>query len=153
LETICLKCLAKEPHRRYETAAALAADLECFQRGEAISARRPGALERVYRWIRRRPAVSALIAATVLFTTIVVSDLAWVAVIQAHRRQTIEADLKEVRFEQEQGQWADAGVALDRAETRLPDGGNSDLRQRVTQARNELNLVIELDRIHLNRET
>src|SRR5262245_33996097 len=148
LETICLKCLAKEPNRRYASAAALAADLESFQRGEAIAARRPGAPERVYRLIRRRPAASALIAACVLFATIVIGDLAWIAVVQAHRQEAIEADLKEVKFEQQQGKWADAGVALDRAETRLPEGGNSDLRNRVAQARNDLKLVIELDRIH-----
>src|SRR5262249_61874763 len=59
LETICLKCLSKEPVRRYATAAALADDLERFQRGEAISARRPGSFERVGKWIGRRPTAAA----------------------------------------------------------------------------------------------
>src|SRR6516225_11905360 len=64
LETICLKCLSKEPVRRYATAAALADDLERFQRGEAISARRPGSFERVGKWIGRRPTGAALIGSS-----------------------------------------------------------------------------------------
>jgi serine/threonine-protein kinase len=73
LETICLKCLSKEPGRRYATAAALADDLERFQRGEAISARCPGSFERVGKWIGRRPMGAALIGSSVLFTTVMVA--------------------------------------------------------------------------------
>jgi tetratricopeptide (TPR) repeat protein len=61
LETICLKCLEKEPGRRYATALELAEDLRRHRSGEPILARPAGRWERLRKWARRRPSAAALI--------------------------------------------------------------------------------------------
>src|SRR5205807_4222731 len=74
LETVCLKCLEKDPARRYGSAEALAEDLERWLAGEPIRARPSTAWERTVKWAKRRPAVAALVvvsaaAALALFVT------------------------------------------------------------------------------------
>lgn len=66
LETICLKCLEKDPARRYASAEALAEDLRRFLAGEPISARRLSALGRALKWCRRKPALAALVLVSLL---------------------------------------------------------------------------------------
>ncbi|PYL68608.1 MAG: hypothetical protein DMF28_06220, partial [Verrucomicrobia bacterium] len=65
LSTICLKCLQKDSKRRYPSALALAEDLERWLRHEPIQARRTGIFTRGRKWVRRKPAVAALIASLV----------------------------------------------------------------------------------------
>jgi TolB-like protein/tetratricopeptide (TPR) repeat protein len=62
LATICLKCLDKNPHRRYSSALALAEDLERWLKHEPIKARRAGVLTRGTKWLQRNPTISAVVA-------------------------------------------------------------------------------------------
>lgn len=66
LETICLKCLDKDPARRYETAGALAEDLRRFLNDEPILARASGRLEKSWRWCRRNPSIAVSLASIML---------------------------------------------------------------------------------------
>jgi WD40 repeat protein len=90
LETVCLKCLQKEPERRYGSAEALADDLERWLHGEPIRARPGGSWERGWKWAKRRPAAAALLAVAVL------APLVLLGAGYLHNRQLAEA-LEETR--------------------------------------------------------
>jgi WD40 repeat protein len=95
LETVCLKCLEKEPGRRYAGAAALAEDLRRFQEGRPVVARPVGRLEQCRRWCMRNKAVAALAAGLVLALAagLVASSLfAWRAV-RGEEQARIQASL------------------------------------------------------------
>src|SRR5262249_21739321 len=77
LETICLKCLHKEPDKRYATAQALADDLGRFLDGRPILARPVSRAERLVRWCRRRPAVAASLAGMVLIAALGLAGVLW----------------------------------------------------------------------------
>lgn len=77
LETICLKCLAKQPQQRYPNGAALADDLDRFLSGDPIVARRVSATERIWRVCRRRPLVAGLIASLALALLMGISGIVW----------------------------------------------------------------------------
>jgi eukaryotic-like serine/threonine-protein kinase len=92
LETICLKCLRKEPQQRYASAQALAEDLERFLAGEPIEARPASAWERLVKWARRRPAVAALVVVSTAASLLLLIGLAvGLVLLDARQRQTEEA--------------------------------------------------------------
>jgi WD40 repeat protein len=103
LERVCLKCLEKDPGKRYRSALALAEDLERFQRGEPVRARALGRLARTWRWCRRNPVVAALLVA-VLLGAALATGFAVQAILQA-RELAIAA--------------READAARDRAEAQL----------------------------------
>jgi serine/threonine protein kinase len=77
IETVCLKCLEKEPERRYRSAEALAEDLERWLRGEPIQARPASVRERAFKWAQRHPLRAVGIAALALVTLIGFAGITW----------------------------------------------------------------------------
>jgi eukaryotic-like serine/threonine-protein kinase len=77
LETICLKCLEKEPGKRYPSAAALGEDLRRYLAGEPIVARPVTRSERAVKWARRKPAIAALLGLVALVTALGLGGVLW----------------------------------------------------------------------------
>ncbi|MCR9199889.1 MAG: serine/threonine-protein kinase [Planctomycetaceae bacterium] len=95
IETICLKCLEKTPSRRYESAAALTADLRHFLNDEPISARAVRTTEKGVRWLRKHPAVTATTFAAVVLFVVGLSAV----IHEANRANESEFDLRIQRDE------------------------------------------------------
>jgi eukaryotic-like serine/threonine-protein kinase len=97
LETICLKCLEKDPARRFGTAALLADDLRRFVEGHPILARPTPAWERAWKWGKRRPAIVALLAVIPLAITGIVLFVFWHNVSLRSRLAVALADERRAR--------------------------------------------------------
>jgi eukaryotic-like serine/threonine-protein kinase len=128
LETVCLKCLEKEPHRRYASALDLADDLRRFLNREPVRARPAATWERAWKWSRRRPAQAALAAVLCLAPVVLLGLAVWhTTVVTAERDQAradavlkgVEADvqerLKEGRAALDRGDLHEAHDGLARA--------------------------------------
>jgi tetratricopeptide (TPR) repeat protein len=141
LATICLKCLAKDPEKRYASCQHLADELHRWLEGEAIEARPIGVAERAWRWCRRRPLVAGLSAVSLLLAvSIVIGAPVWavremalreesqeesqlardaesraVTAAADARRHLAEANFQAARLAGERGQWRLALTDLDAA--------------------------------------
>jgi tetratricopeptide (TPR) repeat protein len=129
LETICLKCLQKEPQKRYASALELAEDVERFRKNEPIRGRPVPGWERLLKWVRRRPAAAALIVMTaVALLSVVFGALAYLgkrardaealartaqqALADAQRGDEVRQLVHDGEKAKEAGDWQNARVLL-----------------------------------------
>jgi tetratricopeptide (TPR) repeat protein len=159
LDAVCRKAMALHPADRYDSALELAADVERWLADEPVSAWREPWPTRAGRWVRRhRTKVAAAVAACFVALLLSGAGLAWQQrererqrQEQYRRRAGSETALRQVRDLQSRAQWAEARTALARAEERLGEGDAEDLRQTLVAARKELELVVCLDDLRLDR--
>ncbi|MCM2372335.1 WD40 repeat domain-containing serine/threonine protein kinase [Aporhodopirellula aestuarii] len=138
LETICLKCLQKEPHRRYVTAAELAEDLQCFLDGRPVTARPISSTAKAWRWARRNPwgASLATLSVLLLLTGTFVSTY---FAIQAGQRATAE----KVERERADREAAAAKLAQMKTEAAKRDAERQRDSAKLAEAQAEAALVNE----------
>ncbi len=145
LQTICLKCLAKDQRRRYPSAELLAQDLKRFLAGETIHARPASPLQKAVKWAVRCPAAAGLLGSLAALLLCLVAGLAWHnGRIRAEQSRTEEA-LAEARQRQheaeKQRQLAEREHRLAEHRRLFAEEQQRELAQRELEARGHLYAV------------
>jgi eukaryotic-like serine/threonine-protein kinase len=140
LETICLRCLQKDAHKRYASAGGLADDLRRWQSGEPIWARPVGRLERTAKWVRRNPVIASLLLAVALAVAGGVAGTAWKYLEANEQKEIAQRHEQEARNETlaKQEALTAKGEALQARSEALEEAGANLYLYRVALAHREL---------------
>jgi WD40 repeat protein/tRNA A-37 threonylcarbamoyl transferase component Bud32 len=112
LENVCLRCLAKEPKQRYSTARELAEELGRYLAGEPVAVRPPRTWQRGWKWVKRRPVVTGLVAVSLLLVLVLVGE--GVSLFYSSELRDALAEAREQRLKAEAA-WTEAEKERDRA--------------------------------------
>jgi tetratricopeptide (TPR) repeat protein len=164
LVTIVHKAMAREPADRYQTAGALAEDLRRFLDDRTIQARRVRLPERVWRWCRRNPTMTCLLTALLALLLLATGGGVWLVQQHAERqaeaarqeqalRKDVETALAQAVTFRKGFHFREGRELLEQAGQRLEPEGPDDLRQRLQQARIDLDLAERLDAARLQLAT
>src|SRR5262249_5923530 len=161
LETICLKCLHKDPARRYGGARDLAEDLGRFQAGQPILARPVGVAERAVKWARRRPTAAALLAALMVMAVTAAGTGLWLrqqavdrgtaqAQRQGQARDAIKTALGRADNLRREERWQEALLILTEAATHVAEAGSPALEDQLEKAQSDLKIAVALEHVREN---
>src|SRR5262245_6316625 len=139
LETICLKCLRKERNRRYASAASLAEDLDRFLSGQPILARPVGLSERLWKWARRHPALSALFVLFSLFLLVANIAVFWQWRNAEDARDQTQRQFKQLELARKQAAQTSDELEHTIYELRLSSAEREWLTEDAVRARAKLN--------------
>ena len=108
METITLKCLEKEPAKRYQTAQALTDDLQRYLAGKPIQARPIGSVERSWRWCARNPLVTGLATAVIAILTVGIVTSSYFAVSASREAAAAKGSLAKAEMQQKRAEGVNA---------------------------------------------
>jgi tetratricopeptide (TPR) repeat protein len=163
LDWIVMKCLEKDRNRRYETASALAADVQRYLRDEPVLACPPSAWYRLRKFIRRKKTALAVASCVFLALTGIAGGFGWAARDRAAREEGIEHDrlAREAALDQtvehtldasgplmEQRNWPEALAVVDRADRLLEVAGRTERPARLLELRKELSMAQRLEEVY-----
>ena len=148
LETICLKCLQKNPSRRYASAQDLADDLHRFLDGKPVLARPVGAVERTMKWARRRPTLATLVVTLLFSVTAAAGTGIWLqherSSRQAVARYIIENGIPRAYELAGEEKWQDAKRILDNAQQNVVFAESDELSSQIARAEVEVQFAQDL---------
>jgi serine/threonine-protein kinase len=156
LDTICLKCLHKNPARRYASAQDLADDLHRFLDGKPVLARPVGVCERAVKWARRRPALALLLGALLILLGAAIGAAVWLHQEEAERRaagaqreqrarEVLEAALRRCDELRQEERWDDAQHLLTLAAPRVAEANSPPHEKRFHQAQSDCRIAARLE--------
>jgi serine/threonine protein kinase/Flp pilus assembly protein TadD len=153
LDWIVMKALEKDRNRRYESARALAADIERYLHDEPVQAGPPSAGYRFRKFARRNKTGLAVAGLTLFFMVLLGMGAGWLIRDKSARHAAVARELElamqEASTLQEQKKWPEAREAAKQAQRILAGQGNEEIRERVHQLRKDLEMVLRLEEIRL----